>query len=363
MAKIRVAAVAAAILGLPFCTNGQPTREREPLNEADRLLEYAKRNYTWPMPRDSYVPQTEGWIQLMQKRLEQIEDILDTNQRYMGYHQAVISAFLAPNFTEFGFGLARCPQSLLEKLQKGIHEGLEKKQAFPEPNVPVILGQKPPLMIHRQDLVKLVLKEMQPFAEAWSGVELTPHKAYGFRLYQEGNQLMMHTDRSQTHVISFILHIDSSEDAEPWPIMIEDFFGNTHEVILTPGDVLFYESSKCNHGRPYRFKGSWYTSVFVHYYPRHGWKEVDHDLEGHYAIPEHWDEVPQDEPRHQRMVCEGMSFREPDCPHDWCGTQHSIKWSGPGEDGYLIHPNMVKVPFDPLGVHGTMNDQKIAEEL
>jgi hypothetical protein len=36
----------------------------------------------------------------------------------------------------------------------------------------------------------------------------------------------MHVDKSQTHVISFILHIDSSEDAEPWPILIEDFDGS-----------------------------------------------------------------------------------------------------------------------------------------
>jgi hypothetical protein len=219
----RVGLLSLLLLWLPYCTSGK----RETLYEADRLEEYAKRNYTWPMPREMYVPQTDGWIKLFQKRFEQIAAIEDMDQRYMGYHQAVISAFLAPNFTEFGFGLARCPPELLEKLQQGIREGLEKKQAFPEPDVPVILGEQTPLMIYRQDLVRLVLQEMQPFAEAWSGIELTPYKAYGFRLYREGNQLMMHTDRSQTHVISFILHIDSSEDAEPWPIMIEDFYGNT----------------------------------------------------------------------------------------------------------------------------------------
>jgi len=31
----------------------------------------------------------------------------------------------------------------------------------------------------------------------------------------------MHVDKPQTHVISMIYHIDSSEDAEPWPIYIE----------------------------------------------------------------------------------------------------------------------------------------------
>ena len=75
----------------------------------------------------------------------------------------------------------------------------------------------------------------------------------------------MHVDKPQTHIVSFILHIDSSDDAEPWPIFIEDYRGNTHEVTLTPGDLLFYESAKCWHGRPRRLNGSWYSSVFSHY--------------------------------------------------------------------------------------------------
>ena len=48
----------------------------------------------------------------------------------------------------------------------------------------------------------------------------------------------MHVDKMQTHVVSFILHIDSSDDAEPWPIFIEDLQGRTHEVTLTPGDMV-----------------------------------------------------------------------------------------------------------------------------
>ena len=114
-----------------------------------------------------------------------------------------------------------------------------------------------------------VLDKLQVYSESWANMELVPYRAYGFRLYRNNSQLQMHVDKSQTHVVSFILHIDSSEDAEPWPIVIEDFHGNTHEVILTSGDLLFYESSKCFHGRPHRFKGSWYSSVFVHYYPKY----------------------------------------------------------------------------------------------
>jgi hypothetical protein len=59
-------------------------------------------------------------------------------------------------------------------------------------------------------------------------MELTPYVAYGFRLYRNDNELYVHVDKSETHVISFIFHIDSSDDAEPWPILIEDYNGSKY---------------------------------------------------------------------------------------------------------------------------------------
>jgi hypothetical protein len=157
---------------------------------------------------------------------------------------------------------------LVAALRKGIADGLAT--AGEEKDIPVILGPHRPWFISRPDLTRRVLFEMHPYVEAWVGQELTANNAYGFRLYRNGSQLMMHTDRAQTHVVSFILHIDSSEDAEPWPILIEgtvrrrtydfwdihvpplfkthilvyslspDFYGNTHEVILvSPLHVVF----------------------------------------------------------------------------------------------------------------------------
>lgn len=61
-----------------------------------------------------------------------------------------------------------------------------------------------------------VLEELQPYTEAWAGMELTPHIAYGFRLYQNSSVLNMHVDKKQTHIVSMIYHIDSSDDSEPW---------------------------------------------------------------------------------------------------------------------------------------------------
>ena len=244
-----------------------------------------------------------------------------------------------------GFGLARCPDELLADLQQGIRDGLPT--ATNEHHIEVIDAPEQPLFIRRPDLTKRVLNELKEYAEEWSGIELTPHTAYGFRLYQNHSQLLMHVDKMQTHIISFILHIDSSEDAEPWPIFIEDFHGRTHEVILTPGDMLFYESAKCLHGRPRRLNGSWYSSIFVHYYPKDGWSEHDHHFEAHYAVPEEWINPAPAVKKHTRIEMIGTSFKELDCPDNWCRTADSIKWSGPGEDGYWITPNFELRPFRP----------------
>jgi hypothetical protein len=310
------------------------------LNEGDRIAEYHRRNYTWPL--NNFSPNTSGWIDLMTQRFAQVEELPTSYERYEGYYRTIHSAFVVPNFTEYGFGLGRCSEELLSTLRQAIRDGIPT--ARDEPYSDAIDAPTLPWLIDRPDLTARVLKDMQPYAEEWSGMELEPFGAYGFRVYRNQSQLHMHLDRMQTHIISFILHIDSSEDAEPWPIFIEDFNGTTHEVTLTPGDILFYESSKCFHGRPRRLNGSWYSSVFVHYYPK-GWQDTNHDLEAHYAVPPRWSNEPPGKTGIPKMVLAGTSMKEPECPNDWCRTKISKKWSGPGEPGVWIAPNFERYPL------------------
>lgn len=284
------------------------------------------------------------------------------------YCFSVFDLLTVPNFTEHGFGLARCPDGLLSAMKTAIREGYPTARF--ENEVEVINGNRP-LFIDRPDLTKRVLNELRHYAEEWSGMPLVPYRAYGFRLYQNNSQLTMHIDKMQTHIISFILHIDSSDDAEPWPIFIEgqsneslilspmlnclmflscsikDFHGNTHKVILHSGDILLYESSKCWHGRPKRLNGSFYSSIFAHYYPKGDWYSKNHELEAHFAVPPIWAE-PHEGPRHHnRLQMVGTSMIEPDCEHQWCRVANSITWSGPGEEGYWIAPTGEKYPFEP----------------
>lgn len=125
---------------------------------------------------------------------------------------------------------AACPrfplldEDLMEALRQGIRDGVAKGPEL-EYHISAITEPRP-WFIKRPDLTQRVLEELQHYSETWAGMELTPVIAYGFRLYRNQSSLYTHVDKSQTHVLSFILHIGKSEDAEDWPILIEDFDGS-----------------------------------------------------------------------------------------------------------------------------------------
>jgi len=304
------------------------------MSEEDRMREYHLRNYTWPLPEVK--PNTEGWRKIFDRRWKQIERIEDSNERYNGWVQAMSASIVQPNFTENGWGLTQAPKALVKELKDALHAGLPT--ATTENKVDVIEGDiaARPLFV-RTGLNKKVLDTLKPMHEDWAGVELEGEIAYGLRVYRNNSRLLMHVDKSKTHVISCILHIDSSEDSEPWPIVIEDFHGNTNEVVLKSGDMLFYESSKCFHGRPKTFKGSWYSSIFVHYYPV-DWDTVSRDMESHYAVPPVWSKqyAPPGDDGLEKLVMVGTSMKEPDCDHVWCALNDPVTWTGPAKEGEVI---------------------------
>jgi hypothetical protein len=64
---------------------------------------------------------------------------------------------------------------------------------------------------------------------------------------------------------------------EDWPLTILDFNFKKKKIILKPGEMLLYESSKAPHGRQYPLKGKYFDNVFVHYKPAKKWY-VDADF-------------------------------------------------------------------------------------
>jgi hypothetical protein len=128
------------LLGLlAGCVQGQ-------LVESDRLVEYHKRNYTWPPTQ--YIPETPGWRAVMEERFAQVAEMESSGARYEGYMQTISAALVAPNFTEYGFGLARCPDDLIEALRQGIRDGLanpseeKRHECIDAPSPPWFINSK-----------------------------------------------------------------------------------------------------------------------------------------------------------------------------------------------------------------------------
>lgn len=191
-------------------------------SEDERVARYHANNHTWP---PDFLPNTPGWKKLFEHRLRQVAEIENSSERFEGFAQTLSAGVLQKNFTQHGFGLAKAPEPLMNDLRKAIREGVEAGPRL-EKHISAITDPRP-WFIDRPDLTKRVLDELQHYPEAWVGFPLTPVTAYGFRLYRNTSRLHVHVDKTQTHVISFILHIDSSDDADPWPILIEDLQGST----------------------------------------------------------------------------------------------------------------------------------------
>jgi hypothetical protein len=186
-------------------------------------------------------------------------------------------------------------------------------------------------MVSISGLHRRLIDDLLPMHEAWSSTKLIGNNAYGLRVYRNQSNLQMHIDESATHIISSIMHIGHDPDGEPWPLVIEDLHGNTHEVFLETGDVVLYESSKCFHGRPKRYNGKWYSSIFTHYYPV-DWDSKRNEMDSHYRIPPGWHTKPEEvvEELDELIVTE-TSFKEPGCEHEWCALKKTTKWTMPQE--------------------------------
>jgi hypothetical protein len=311
----------------------------------------------------------------MFRRLAQVERIKNSVDRYNGFYTTMSSAITCPNYTASGWGLTRVPPELLLELQESLELGLANAATLQEePFDPsIVVEDQRPYLIQQPDLNARILHALLPIHEQWAGIHLLPSLAYGLRVYPNNSRLLMHIDRLDTHVISGILHVGHSgpkdynnntddgadfSSEQPWPLVLEDFWGNTNEIFLHPGDLLLYESSKCLHGRPRPFRGTWYSSLFLHYRPAaavgvdlpsrvQGSDPVKTNvtldthldaamLEAHYAIPPHWTTAQPPDERLEELEMVGTSFREPRCPNEWCGTIGAVQWQGPGVEGKFI---------------------------
>jgi len=119
------------------------------------------------------------------------------------------------------------------------------------------------------EMKKIYQGRLRTMVEAWAGVEVEQTVMYGLRQYTEGARLLTHVDRHATHAVSLIVNVAQGNLTEPWPVEVQDHADRLHEVLMTPGDVVYYESAKCLHARNRPMKGpnAYYVNMFTHYRP------------------------------------------------------------------------------------------------
>ena len=257
------------------------------MTEPERVAHW-KTKHTWP---PTWQPESEGFRELMEAREREImSEIKESNERWENWMQYVQGRYVR-TFTELGFQLAKVPPHIKQILEEKLAEGLQNWDSLrTEGAIPVIHGPDSKF-IDIQDTLKQVQRELLPLHEAWiGGIKLKPTSIYGIRAYRNGSSLAMHCDKCYTHVISSIVHVghEYDDDNVPWPIEIEGHDGKLYAVNLEPGEMLFYESAKCLHGRRSQFRGRYYAGLFTHYQPvdKKIWSCSTDEIIN--AIPPHW---------------------------------------------------------------------------
>ena len=119
------------------------------------------------------------------------------------------------------------------------------------------------------ELKRMWQVRLRELVEAWAGVPVEQTDMYGLRQYESGARLLTHVDRHVTHAVSLIVNVAQGNLTEPWPVEVQDHADRLHEVIMEPGDIVYYESAKCLHGRnrPMAGPNAYYVNLFTHYRP------------------------------------------------------------------------------------------------
>jgi len=253
-----------------------PYRGIDGMSESDRIPLFEQNGYSWP-PTESYY----GWppvsigpedpdfrrsrdqIEAWTRKLENSQDIWDN-------WMMLVQSRILPALTPVGFKVIQGPEVIWQKLYENYHNNLDTIHVEASDRQSGVQGSIEASFIHQQELNDWAMEEMKPIMEEWAGMELSMGQSYGIRVYRNGSSMVNHVDRSETHVISCIFHIDHDTE-EPWPLEIEDHQGNIHALDLQPGQVALYESAKMYHSRLTKMNGRHYGSLFIHYYPTHGW--------------------------------------------------------------------------------------------
>eukprot|EP00606_Chrysophyceae_sp_TOSAG23-5_P001581 GSChrysophyteH2.ASY1.ANO1.1252.1 assembled CDS len=173
-------------------------------------------------------------------------------------------------FTELGFSKGKLPDDLFQSIRTYYYNNRMQlaREEWDDKGLFVNWWEVEAYMIAIPWRLKSYWqRRLMPLVEAWGGVELELTDIYGMRRYEDGARLLTHVDREQTHAVSLIINIAQIGMREPWMLEIYDFAGRLHEVEMDEGDIVYYESARCLHGRMKALHGTAYINLFAHYRP------------------------------------------------------------------------------------------------
>jgi len=115
-------------------------------------------------------------------------------------------------------------------------------------------------------LIEIMLKECLPEIEKQTGLELEPTYSFS-RVYQEGEQLIPHTDRPSCE-ISATINVACTGDV--WPIWMQYENNDPAKCLLNPGDAVVYKGCEVTHWRRKLPKGQINVQFMLHYVDKNG---------------------------------------------------------------------------------------------
>ena len=187
---------------------------------------------------------------------------------------------LLPRFTKTGYKKGHIPPAVYQEILGFYNNNIKNRRKEKNRVEPAINDKevKCSMVYLTDEMIHEISQSMLPLMESWCDCRLEQTTVYGIREYYRGNILRNHVDRISTHIISVILQVHKELGDQPdWPLEIIDMNGQTQQIYLQSGEMLFYESSTLIHGRPTPFKGNLFANAFLHYRPidSWGWDFVD----------------------------------------------------------------------------------------
>lgn len=110
---------------------------------------------------------------------------------------------------------------------------------------------------------------LEKLIQKWVGSQfkLESTDINGLRRYEDGARLLLHVDREASNAVSIVINVAQEGLHAPWVFDIYDHADRLHHVELSPGEMLFYESARCLHGRMVPLEGGYYVNMFAHFRP------------------------------------------------------------------------------------------------